>query len=69
MTDAAVDEVGEEEAGEDVADGVADPTPGCIDMADSYTIAAQRASRRACGWQGDSTEPGDIRLPDRANIA
>jgi hypothetical protein len=44
MTDTAVDE-----AGEDAANGVADPTPERIDMADRYTIAAQRASRRACG--------------------
>jgi hypothetical protein len=44
MTDTAV-----EEAVEDAANGVADPTPGRMGMADRYTIAAQRASRRAFG--------------------
>jgi hypothetical protein len=56
MTDTAVDEAGDEagsgagdEAGEDAANGVADPTPGRIDMPDSYTIAAQHANWRARG--------------------
>ena len=46
MTDTVVDEVGE-----DAANGVADPPPGRIDMADKYTIAARHANRRACGGQ------------------
>jgi hypothetical protein len=54
MTDTAGDEAGDEagdtagdEAGEDAVNGVADPPLGRIGMADRYTIAAQRASRRA----------------------
>jgi hypothetical protein len=41
MTDTAVDD----EAGEHAANGVTDPVWGLTDMADSYTIAAQRAGR------------------------
>jgi hypothetical protein len=50
MTDIAVDE-----AGEDAANAVAGSTPGRMGMADTYTIAAQRASRRA-GYLRDARQ-------------
>lgn len=51
MTDAALDE-----AGEDAADGAVDPPSGRMGMADRYTIAAQQASRAGVRVTAQSQE-------------
>lgn len=51
MTDAAIDE-----AGEDAANGAAGPPPGRIGMADRYTIAARQASRAGVRVTAQSRE-------------
>jgi len=45
-----------DEAGEDAANGVVDPSPGRTGMADSYMIAVQRASRTGVRVTAQSQE-------------